>query len=131
LTGVAETRLLLPLEFPPHEDVRRRALAFAEREIAKRLFAPSIILTEFIKIAGARIGEEAAKTRIRLLKERGMRLLPLDEEQALAAGSLLLAHPNVPIPDALVASFVKTGPAEYVATDDPHYKTLGVRTRWF
>lgn len=131
MTGVADTRLLLTLEFPPSEDIKTRAVAFVEKEIGKHLLAPSIILTEFIKIAGARVGEDAARTRIRLLRDRGMRTVALDEEEALTAGSLLLSHRNVPIPDALIASFVKTGIAEYVVTDDPHYKTLGVRTKWF
>lgn len=131
MTGVADTRLLLTLEFPPDEDIKRRAVAFAEKEIAKRLLAPSIILTEFVKIAGARVGEDAARTRLRLLKDRGMRTVALDEDEALTAGSLLLSHQNVPIPDALIASFVKTGVAEYVVTDDSHYKILGIRTKWF
>ena len=131
MTGIADTRLLLTLEFPPTEEIRIKAADFVEKEIARHLLAPSIILTEFIEIAGARIGEDAAKTRIRLLKERGMRTVALDEEEALVAGSLLLSHRNVPIADALIASFVKTGVAEYVVTDDPHFKELGVRTKWF
>jgi len=131
LTGIADTRLLLTLEFPPTEEIRIKAADFVEKEIARHLLAPSIILTEFIEIAGARIGEDAAKTRIRLLIERGMRTVALDEEEALVAGSLLLSHRNVPIADALIASFVKTGVAEYVVTDDPHFKELGVRTKWF
>jgi hypothetical protein len=46
------------------------------------------------------------------------------------AGSLLLANRNVPIADALIASFVKNGTAEYVVTDDLHFKALGVKTKW-
>lgn len=102
-----------------------------KKEIGRGLLAPSIVLTEFIEIAGTRIGEDAAITRIRLLRERGMRTVALDEKEALIAGSLLLAHRNVPIADALIASFVKTGVAEYVVTDDPHFKALNVKTKWF
>ncbi len=76
------------------------------------------------------MGEEAAKTRLRLLKERGMQTAPIDEENALIAGSLLLSHRNVPIADAIIASYVKTGVAECVLTDDPHFKALGVKTKW-
>jgi len=92
--------------------------------------APSIILTEFVEFAGAKIGEDAAKNRIRLLKDRGMQIMPIDEVHALVAGNLLLSHRNVPIADALIASFVKTGAAEYVATDDQHFNVLGVKTKW-
>jgi predicted nucleic acid-binding protein len=130
LTSVADTRLLLTLEFPPNEDLAAKAEDFVEKETARQLLAPSIVITEFIKYAGARIGEDAARTRIRLLKEKGLRIIPIDEKDALTAGSLLLAHRNVPIADALIASFVKNGAAEYVITDDLHFKTLGVKTKW-
>jgi predicted nucleic acid-binding protein len=130
LTSVADTRLLLTLEFPPTEALGAKVERFVEKEIARRLFAPSIVLTEFIKYAGARIGEDAARTRLRVLKEKGLRTVPLAEKDALTAGSLLLANANVPIADALIASFVKNGVAEYVVTDDPHFKTLGIKTKW-
>lgn len=130
MTSVADTRLLLTLEFPPTEALGAKVERFVEKEIARQLLAPSIVLTEFIKYAGARIGEDAARTRLRVLKEKGLRTVPLDEKNALTAGSLLLANANVPIADALIASFVKDGTAEYVVTDDLHFKTLGVKTRW-
>ncbi len=131
MTGVADTRLLLTFEFPPSEETKKKIEELTRKEIARHLLAPSIILSEFIKIAGPRMGEDAAKVRMRLLKDMGMRIIPLDEEEALVAGSMLLSHQNVPIADALIASFVKLGAAEYVITDDPHYKTLGIRTKWF
>ena len=130
MTSVADTRLLLTLEFPPNEDLAAKAEDFVEKETARQLLAPSIVITEFIKYAGARIGEDAARTRIRLLKEKGLRTVPLDEKDALTAGSLLLAHANVPIADALIASFVRNGAAEYVVTDDLHFKLLGIKTKW-
>ena len=131
MTGIADTRLLLTLEFPPTEETRRKAVGLAEEELAGHLLAPSIILTEFVKIAGARLGEDAATTRLRLLRERGMRTIAIDEEVALVAGNLLLSHRNAPVADALIASFAVTGVGEYVISDDPHFKTLGVKTRWF
>lgn len=131
MTGVADTRLLLTLEFPPSEETKKKVEELTSKEIAGHLLAPSIILSEFLKIAGPRMGEDAAKVRLRLLKDRGMRTIPLGQEEALAAGSLLLSHQNVPIADALIASFVKLGTAEYVVTDDPHFKTIGIRTKWF
>ena len=130
MTSVADTRLLLTLEFPPTDALGATVELFFEKEISRQLFVPSIVLTEFIKYAGARIGEDAARTRLRILKEKGLRTVPLAEKDALIAGSLLLANATVPIADALIASFVKNGSAEYVVTDDPHFKTLGVKTKW-
>ncbi|MCW3984055.1 MAG: hypothetical protein NWE96_08675 [Candidatus Bathyarchaeota archaeon] len=40
-----------------------------------------------------------------------------------------LTHQNVPLADALIASCVTTGLANYVLTDDPHYKTLNIKTK--
>ena len=130
MTSVADTRLLIFLEFPANQEMGTKTRDFFEKELRARLLAPSIILTEFVEIAGAKIGEEAAKNRLRLLKERGMQTIPIDEENALIAGSLLLSHRNVPIADAIIASYVKTGVAECVLTDDPHFKALGVKTKW-
>ena len=130
MSGIADTRLLLTLEFPPSETLGLSIENFVEKELTKQLLAPSIVLTEFIKFAGARIGEEAAKARLRLLRDKGLRVIPLNEKEALTAGSLLLANRNVPIADALIASFVINGAAEYVISDDPHFKSLGVKTKW-
>lgn len=130
MTSIADTRLLLTLEFLPNQETGRRVKDLFERELRGRLFAPSVVLSEFIQVAGQRLGEEGAKNRLRLLKDKGLQILPVDEEIALAAGSLLLSHRNIPIADALIASYVKTGAAEYVVTDDPHFKALGVKTKW-
>ncbi len=130
MTGIADTRLLLTLEFPPTLKAKTETRDFFEKELRKGLLAPSIVLSEFIKYAGIRIGEEAAKNRIRLLKERGMEVAAVDEERAIAACSLLLSHQNVPLADALIASFITSGLADYVLTDDSHYKTLNTKTKW-
>jgi len=130
LTAVADAPLLLTLQFPPSKEIAKRVEEAISREVVGRLLAPSIVLTEFVKIAGARIGESAALLRLNLLKERGMRVIPLGEELALVAGRLLLSHPDVPIADALIASLVKIGEADYVITDDPHYQDMKVRTKW-
>lgn len=130
MTAIADTRLLLTLEFPPDNETKKLVEATMNRELTRRLLAPTIVLTEFLKIAGVRIGEATARLRLRLLKERGLHTLELNEEMALSAGSLLLKHQEIPIADALIASPVKLGQADYVVTDDPHYKILGIRTKW-
>ena len=130
MTAVADTRLLLSHEFPPDEGVRDSVRALLQRELASRLLAPSVVLTEFIKIAGARMGEAAALARIAQLKECGLRVVPVGERHALAAGKLMLAHNETPMADALIASFVASRDAAYVVSDDPCYRTLGVKTKW-
>ncbi len=130
MTSLADTRLLLTLEFPPTPQQKTKTKSFFEKELRDGLLAPSIVLAEFIKYAGPRIGEEAAKNRLRLLKEHGMETITIDEECGITAGSLLLSHQNVPLADALIAACVTIGRADYVLTDDPHFKTLNVKTKW-
>jgi len=122
--------MLIHLEFPANQTEGAKTREFFERELRGRLIAPTIVLTEFVEVAGTKIGKEAAKNRLRILKEKGMQTIDLDEAHALIAGELLLAHRNVPITDALISAYVKAGDAEYVLTDDPHYKILGTKTKW-
>ena len=130
LTSVADTRLLIFLEFPSDIKMGTKTRDLFVKEARGRLIAPALVLAEFVRIAGAKIGDEAARNRLRLLEERGMQIVPINEENALIAGSLLLSHQDVPIADAIIASYVKTGFAEYVVTDDQHFKALGVKTKW-
>jgi hypothetical protein len=99
--------------------------------MAHGVILPSIVLTEFVKIAGSRIGIQAALTTITMLKEHGMKVRAIDEELALEAGKLLLRHKNVPFADSLIAAFTSVRIAGYILSDDPHFKTLGTKTRWF
>jgi AbrB family looped-hinge helix DNA binding protein len=95
------------LEFPPNTETKQKTKTFIEKELKVRLLTPSIVIAEFIEIASARIGEEAARNRLRLLKDRGMKIIALDEEHALIAGNLLLSHKNVSTADAIIASSQK------------------------
>lgn len=131
MTSVADTRLLLTFQFPPDEAIREKIRAFIQKEMVDGIILPSIALSEFVKIAGSRIGIQAALGTIGMLKERGMKVRAIDEELALEAGKLLLKHRNVPFADSLIAAFASTKIAEYVLSDDPHFKILGSKTRWF
>jgi predicted nucleic acid-binding protein len=122
--------MLIRLQFPANQAQDAQTRAFFEKELSSGLFAPTIVLTEFIEVAGTKIGKEAAENRLRVLKEKGLEIVELDEKTAVTAGELLLAHRNVPITDAIIASYVKTGEADYVLTDDPHFKNLNVKTKW-
>jgi len=130
MTSVADTRLLLTLQFPPDEIVKDNIQALVQKEISHGIILPSIVLSEFLKIAGPRIGIQAASRTISILKERGMKIRSIDEELAMEAGRLLIKHTNVPFADSLIAAFVSSKIAEYVLSDDPHFKILGTKTRW-
>ncbi|MCW3995916.1 MAG: PIN domain-containing protein [Candidatus Bathyarchaeota archaeon] len=117
LTAIADTRLLFAIEFLYSPQAKQLLKDLLERELRGRLLVPTVVLVEFVEIAGTRIGQEAAKNRIQLLKERGMEVMPLDEEHALMTGSLLLSNRKVPLADAIIASYVKSGEADYVLTD--------------
>ena len=96
MTAVADTRLLLTLQFPPTKELKARIEETITRELAGRLVAPSVVSTEFLKIAGARIGESTAELRLNLLKERGMKVIPITEEMALNCRKATLVPPGCP-----------------------------------
>jgi predicted nucleic acid-binding protein len=131
MTSVADTRLLLALQFPPDKEAGERAKDFIQRELGRSMILPSIVLSEFVKITGAKIGIQAAINTINGLKDRGMKVKPIDEELALEAGKMLVKNRSVPIADSLVAAFASARIAEYVISDDPHFQVLGCKTRWF
>jgi len=131
MTSVADTRLLLTLQFPPDAMVKDNIQTFVQKEISYGIILPSIVLSEFLKIAGSRIGIQAATRTINILKQRGMKIRSIDEKLAVEAGKLLIKHTNVPFADSLIAAFVSSRIAEYVLSDDPHFKILGTKTRWF
>jgi len=130
--SVADTRILLTLQFPPDDAARDRVREFLQKEMAGGVvIIPSIVLSEFVKIAGARTGLQAAIRTIDMLKERGMKVRPIDEELALEAGRLLIKHREVPFADSLIAAFATSKIAAYILTDDPHFEILGSKTKWF
>lgn len=131
MTSVADTRLLLTLQFPPDEATRDKVGSFVQKEVGRGVILPSIVLSEFLKIAGSKIGVQAAARTLNLLKERGMKVKFIDEEVALEAGKLLVKHRNVPFADSLIAAFTSIKVAEYVLSDDPHFQIIGIKTRWF
>ncbi len=131
MTSVADTRLLLTLQFPPDDIVKDNIQTFVQKEISNGIILPSIVLSEFLKIAGSRIGVQATIRTISIIKERGMKVRAIDEELAVEAGKLLIKHMNVPFADSLIAAFVSSKIAEYVLSDDPHFKILGTKIRWF
>jgi predicted nucleic acid-binding protein len=131
MTSVADTRLLLTLQFPPDSKVKNTIQAFIQKEISRGIVLPSIVLSEFFKIAGSRIGIQAVARTINILKDWGMKVRPIDEELAVEAGKLLIKHTNVPFADSLIAAFVTGKIAEYVLSDEPHFKILSAKTRWF
>lgn len=131
MTSVADTRLLLTLQFPPDDIVKNKIQTFVQKEITRGIILPSIVLSEFLKIAGSRIGIQAVTRTINILKERGMKVRSIDEELAMEAGKLLIKHTNVPFADSLIAAFIPTKIAEYVLSDDSHFNILGMKARWF
>ena len=120
----------MTLEFPPDRETKAAVERLYQKELGFRLLAPSVVLTEFVKIAGPRMGKDSAHTRLSVFRERGMQTASIGEEEALSGGDLLLEHPDAPVADALIASFVVNKAAEYVVTDDPHFNELGVKTKW-
>ncbi len=101
-----------------------------DSELRKKMIVPAIVLTEYVKIAGARLGAESALSQISNLRARGALVAAIDEEIATTAGRLLRAHSAVPTANAVIVASAKVSGAGYIISDDPHYEILGMKTRW-
>ena len=130
MTSVADTRLLLAFKFPPSERARDQVSVFLIQELKKGLLIPSIVVTEYIKIAGGRVDLAASLTHISELEARGARIAEIDRKIAVKAGELSLKHADIPIADTLITSTAITYSAKQVITDDPHFQTLGLKPKW-
>ena len=130
MTAVADTRLLLVFAFPSTERERERIREVMHESLREPLIIPAVVVTEYVKAAGKRIGKEAAIAKIAGLKESGAEITTFDERTAVRAGELLLAFGDKPIGDAIIAATTLIRKARHVISDDPHFKELGLRTRW-
>ena len=130
MTSVCDTRLLLTFKFPPSQNIRDKIRVLLDAELKRKMIIPSIVIAEYIKIAGIRVGSKPALAHISELEARGASTANLDREMAVLAGNLLVVHPTVPMADAAIAATAKAMHADYVLSDDPHFKILGVKTSW-
>jgi len=129
LALILDTRFLIAHTFPPSEDDRLALARFAQRLLREQLYISAISIAEYLKVAGARIGREAALARLRAWARQAS-VAEVSREDAERAGLLLLSHPSVPVADAIIAAQSARLRAA-VVSDDPHYRALGVRTIWY
>ena len=130
LTLVTDTRFLITFWFPPTKEVRMKISKLINLSLKEGLIVPVIVIAEYVKVAGGRIGLEAAKSHIYLLVSKGAEIANIDNQVALKAGEIALRHPEVPMADALIASVAIIKKAKYILTDDPHFRVIGLKTKW-
>jgi len=130
LTYVADTRFLITFWFPPDQTTKMAVIRLMRTAPAEGLLIPSIAITEYIRVAGKRVGIEASETHIRSLLASGARVRSIDERIAFTAGELALRYPDVPIADAVIAAVAVEEKASFVITDDEHFRHMGLRTKW-
>lgn len=127
---VLDTRFLLIHTFPPSLEDKIMIERFTARLLENKIIIPSVVVVEYIKIAGKRIGRAAAETKLNLWKNIGAEVAHFSEELAYEAGRLALNHPRLPLADIIIATTALHYRARIV-TDDPHYSILGAKTLWF
>ncbi len=126
---ILDTRFLIAHTFPPTSRDREMIREFVARRAGEGFVIPAVVVAEFIKVAGRRIGSEAAEVRVRVWLSSGAEVAPIDEGLAIEAGRMALSK-GVPLADALVAA-VAQSTGGVVVTDDPHFRELGVKTVWY
>ena len=127
---ILDTRFLIAHTFPPTYEDRERVERFVTKILQEKFFIPSVVIVEYVRVAGRRIGKEAVSVRLRSWINAGAEVVPLTEELAFKAGELALKNPGVPLADTIVAVTALSLKAR-VVSDDPHYTMLGVKTVWY
>ncbi len=127
---ILDTRFLVAHAFPPTAEDRGAILSFAKLLAREQLLIPAVVVAEFIKVAGLRVGADAARARVRAWLAAGAGVAEVSYEDAEEAGLLLLRHQGVPVADALIAAIARRRGAR-VVSDDPHFRQLGVVTVWY
>ena len=130
MSVVADTRFLIVHTFPSTIVERDKIAELMRYCLRAGLIIPTVAVVEYLKIAGSKIGREAALARIQNFEESGAEYCILDEAMAKLAGQLLLKNRNKPMGDAIIAATMLRKKAKFVVTDDPDYNDFGVSTRW-
>lgn len=91
---------------------------------------PSVVVVEFIKIAGSIIGKEQAKIKLKIWIGSGVEVISMSEEIAFLAGEIALQYRDVPIADVIISATAKHY-SMVIVTDDLHFSTLGMKTIWY
>ena len=128
---VIDTRFLLAYTFPPTQrDGKLLYMFFQSKILRENSVIPSIVVTEYLKIAGRIIGLTPSEIQVKRFERVGVKIEPILDTDGYVAGKLLLKNPDIPIADALIAAVAQRLRAK-VVTDDPHYRVLGVKTIWY
>jgi predicted nucleic acid-binding protein len=130
MTVVADTRFLLVYAFPADQGERERIRELMRRSLREHLVIPSVVITEYFKTAGKKIGKQGVSTQISILKENGADISDVDETTALLAGEMLLKDEKRSIGDVLIAATCLILRASHVVSDDPHFHEFGLKTTW-
>ena len=127
---IIDTRFLLDHTFPSTDEDRDQIIRFLKRLKQEKIYIPSVVIVEYLKVAGKIIGISAAKTKIRIWINSGVEPISLRSEEAMEAGEQALRTPNIPLADIIIATLAKKYRAKIVS-DDPYYKAIGVPTTWY
>jgi predicted nucleic acid-binding protein len=130
MTLVADTRFLLVHTFPSDEEERSSIRELMHQSLRDRLVIPSVVITEYFKTAGRKIGKKAVSTQIFILKENGAEIAAFNESTALLAGELALKNRRHSIGDTLVAATALEIRASHVISDDTDFQEFGLKTKW-
>lgn len=130
MTLVADTRFLIVHTFPANEEERDRVRELMHRSLREHLVIPSVVVTEYFKTAGRKIGKQGVSTQLSILKENGAEISPLDESTGFLAGDLSLKNQKRSIGDTIIAATALAIHSSHIISDDPHFRELGLKTKW-
>ncbi len=127
---IADTRFLIVHTLPSTELEREKIDELMHLHLREGLLIPTVVVVEYLKVAGRKLGKQAAILRIQKLKNDGAEFISLDEKIAFTAGELLLKEPEKPIGDVIIAATSLNAKARFLISDDPEFEQLWVKTKW-
>ena len=78
------------------------------------MIIPSIVIGEFMKIAGSVIGLEQAKIKLRLWMGSEAEIVPVDKDAAFLAGEAAFKHGDVPMADVIISAIARRFKAKVI-----------------
>ncbi len=104
---------------------RSKAVLHTCKVSGNRGIVPTVALAEFYAIARRTAGRDVAEARFRELVDSGLKVIQLSQEMAREAGVLRVKYQEkIPWGDCLIAGTHVLEKADWVLTEDPHFKDI-------
>jgi predicted nucleic acid-binding protein len=133
MKAVLDTRFFTYSLLSVDEAIKKKArTTLQELQRGKnRGIVPSIVLHELYKFDLQTLGKDVAETTVNSILRSDLQVVDLNPPIAIEAAKLRCKYAELPTADAIIAATAIEKSADYVVTDDNHFKQIReVNNRW-